>query len=171
MCTRACKLLLARTCVHSAQALSHGSVPFKLKQMSRSPSFQFVFAGLRLLKQLISIMSVLGACLLENRVSAWKVSPFHLDAEAPVPSLPATPCLKPLTLCLSRAPSLPGTQLELGTVTAPQGGRAHLEEGGGPSLPPMCPARWPMGFVLDGMPALLNSHWYLQSPLSGCEMV
>lgn len=40
--------------------------------MFKSPSFQFLFAGLSLLQQLISLMSFLNSWLLENRVSAWK---------------------------------------------------------------------------------------------------
>lgn len=40
--------------------------------MFKSPSFQFLFAGLSLPQQLISLMSFLNSWLLENCVSAWK---------------------------------------------------------------------------------------------------
>ena len=93
-----CKSSLAPTWVPPVRAFSHCSVQFKLKQMFKSPSFQFLFAGLSLLQQLISLMSFLNSWLLDNRVSAWKpvLSKGEglgtLDPDTVLPSLsPCTP--------------------------------------------------------------------------------
>ena len=52
--------------------------------MFKSPSFQFLFAGLSLPQQLISLMSFLNSWLLENRVSAWKPGERSVSLVPPV---------------------------------------------------------------------------------------
>lgn len=101
VCVSVCKPSLTCTWVQPVRAFSLCSVQFKLKQMFKSPSFQFLFAGLSLLQQLISLMSFLNSWLLANHVSAWKpvlskgegLGTWH--AEPPVPSRPAHQPLPP----------------------------------------------------------------------------